>query len=715
MKLNFKKRLLLIFISLLFSLSSYMHFGDLASLSTITAILVVLIFAAVVYGALSLFIKTKLFNKFLSLDKKAKRRWIIVALLVSGFFLVVFPYQKPTISTQHSLKVVNVENKYAPAEKPALITEIRQIDSGEEVDFSDLELDGWEITPEGLYSDSTGDTFTYSAEFSDGLMIVPDPGTEYGILEVTWDGTTDRYNLFSMEWGDPTYVLLSKSSWGTPTPIWLIIGIVTILGDLSLVFTAFLFTLFGLMTLKPPRKTGKQISPWMILAYAVPMILVWTLALLAFWPGLLPYDSLNQLSQAKSGIIFDDHPAINSIYMRIMLSVWDNPASPIISRYIILAAVAGYAIYLLRRYGMPSWTAWVLSGVFAISPVTLTTSINLWKDIPYAIIFLLMIAFILRLTTTKGGWFKKPMNWILFGIVAGLMAVVRHNGVLPVAAIYFLGIIIYRKDWLRWIGAIAVTAVTYLLIIFPLYSAYNVQSESAQMSIFSEWMGYGLGAYVYHEVDMPTDEMLYLDDVISVTTGWNYDCYSFSKSFGTGDQVFPGGRAFLGVFIERFIDDPMIYINHWTCNTEHLWRLSQNDNPSSALWAAMVSDIDPETTEFFNLDIRSESKMPQLKALLVRYSNWSLEDRQVNWFIWRPAFYFFVGLGAFLINFFRTKNVGYIYLALVLTAQVASLAIGFGSPWVRYSFPTMVVAMLIWPLIFWEPTEGEVEGKITSE
>ena len=709
MKSNIKKNLLLILISILWSLSSYMHFGNLADLSPITALLAVLIFAVVVFAALRLFTRTAFFNKFLALDRKTKLRWFLAALLISALFLVVFPYQKPVIKTQHTLKVVNVENKYAPAEKPALITEIRLLKSGEDLPFSDLELDGWEITPEGLYSASTGDAFTYSAEFADGLLIIPAPGTEYGELEVTWDGKTDRYNLFAVEWGDPTYILLSKSSWGTPTAAWLLTGILTIVADVSLVVMSFLFVLFGLMSLKKQPKPAKKVSPWMILAYAVPIILVWTLALLAFWPGLLPYDSLNQLSQAKSGIIFDDHPAINSIYMRVMLSIWDNPASPIIFRYVVLAGVAGWAIYLLRRYGVPGWAGWLLSAVLAISPVTLTTSINLWKDVPYAILFLLMMMFILRLTTTRGAWFKKPINWILFGVVAGLMAVVRHNGILPVAAIYFLGLIIYRKDWLRWVGALAVTAVCYLLVIFPLYSAFNVQSESAQMSIFSEWMGYGLGAYVYHEVDMPTEEMLYLDDVISVTTGWNYDCYSFSKSFGTGDRVFPGGRDFLGVFFERFLDDPLIYINHWSCNTEHLWRLSHNENPSSALWAAMVADIDPETTEFFNLDLRSESKLPELKALLTQYANWSYEDHQVDWFVWRPAFYFYVGLAAFLINYFRTKNIGYIYLAVILAVQVASLAIGIGSPWVRYSFPTMLVAMVSWPLLFWQPAEEEVE------
>ena len=115
----------------------------------------------------------------------------------------------------------------------------------------------------------------------------------------------------------------------------------------------------------------------------------------------------------------------------------------------------------------------------------------------------------------------------------------------------------------------------------------------------------------------------------------------------------------------------MIYINHWTCNAEHLWRLSQNDNPSATLWAAMVSDINQDTTRFFNLELQSESKLPQLKTVFVRYANWSFEDRQVNWFIWRPAFYFYIGLGAFLVNYFRTKNIGYLYIALVLSAQVA--------------------------------------------
>ncbi|MBG0787869.1 MAG: hypothetical protein H0S79_22505 [Anaerolineaceae bacterium] len=709
MKLKNKKTLLVGALSLLFGLTLSMRLGSLSNQSTIMAILMVIVFTVIIFGALSLLIRTKLFTDYLMLEKKTKRRWFLIALLVSALFLVVFPYQKPTIKTVHSLKVVNVENKYAPVEKPALITEIHQIKSGKLIDFSDLELDGWEITSEGLFSGSTGDTFTYSGEFSDGLLIITDPGTQYGMLEVTWDGKTTRYNLYEMDWGDPIFITLSKGSWGTPSALWLVMGVVTIIGDLSLVYVSFLVVLFGLMSIKQQRKTENKISAWMILAYAIPIILVWTLALFAFWPGLLPYDSLNQLSQAESGIIFDDHPAINSIYMRIMLSIWDNPVSPIIFRYILLAAAAGYTIYLLRRYGAPAWVAWVLCGIFAISPVTLTTSVNLWKDLPYAIIFLMMIVFILRLTTTKGAWFKKPVHWILFGVVAGLIAVVRHNGVLPVAAIYFLGLIIYRKDWLRWVGALAVTMVCYLLIIFPLYNAFNVQSGSAQMSIFSEWMGYGLGAYVYNEVDMPTDEMLYLDDVMSVTTGWNYDCYSFSKSYGTGDQVFPGGRAFLGTFFGRFLDDPTIYFKHWACNTEHLWRISQNDNPSASLWAAIVSDINQDTTDFFNLDIHSDSKLPQVKTLFVKYANWSLEDRNVNWFIWRPAFYFYIALGAFLINYFRTKNIGYLYLGAILITQVASLAIGIGSPWVRYSFPTMVVAMLVWPLLFWQPIEREAE------
>ncbi|MBG0770692.1 MAG: hypothetical protein H0S82_03240, partial [Anaerolineaceae bacterium] len=475
-----KKNTLLIISSILLGISLSMRFGDLPNRSPFSAILLFIFLTALALANLRQVINNKIFGKFISLEKNARRRWFIVAFVVSALFLVVFPYQKPIIKTVHSLKVVNVENKYASVEKPALITMIRQIKSGEEIDFSDLELDGWEITAEGLLSTSTGDTFTYSAEFSDGLLIFPDPGTQYGMVEVTWDGETTRYNLFEMEWGDPVYITLSKSSWGTPTPFWLAIGVLTIIGDLLLVYITFLCTLFGLMSIKHPRKTENKISAWMILAYAAPIIAVWTIALLAFWPGLLPYDSLNQLSQAYSGIIFDDHPAINSIYMRIMLSFWDSPASPIIFRYLILAGAAGYTIYLLRRYGVPGWVAWILCGVLALSPVTLTTSVNLWKDIPYAIVFLLMIGFLLRLTTTKGAWFEKPFHWIIFGVVAGLMAVVRHNGILPVAAIYFLGLIIYRNYWLRWVGSLAVMAVCYLLIVFPLYSAFNVQPESAQ-------------------------------------------------------------------------------------------------------------------------------------------------------------------------------------------------------------------------------------------
>jgi hypothetical protein len=703
MKTDIKKYLTLILLALLFGLSIGLHLFYVQTLTFLPASLLFLGISLVIFGLLWLFRKTLVYNKFRSLTWKQKRPWLLIALLVSALFMLVFPYEKPVIPTQHSLKVVSVENRYAPEERKVLIQRIYRIRSNEQIPFKDLKLNGWEAMPEGLLSTKTGDTFEYSSEFADGLIIVASASEDAGMLEVTWDGKAERYNLYGPNGADPDTILLPKSSWGTPSVYGVILGVLTIVGDISLVYLSFLVVIFGLMNLKPLQPSKKKISAWMILVYAIPIILVWSLFLLAFWPGVIPYDPLSQLSQAKSGIIYNDHPAINTIYMRMMLSVWDNPAGPIIIRYLILAIVIGYSIYAFRRHGMPGWMGWVLSVLFAISPVTTTTSINLWKDVPYAIVFLLLMVFVFELITSKGVWFKKPLHWVAFGVTAGLTAVIRHNGVLPVAVIFLVGLVIYRRYWLRWVGAILVTAACYFLITKPLYSAFNVQQESAQISIVSKWTGFGLAAYVYHEVDMPTETMLQLDDIIAVKTGWNYDCYSFSRAFGTGNEVFPGGKSFLKLLFDRLISDPGVFIRHWLCNTEHLWRISPNDNPAGHLWAAYVTDINPRTADFFDLNYRSDSKLPQLKPFLSSVVHQTYEQNGLNWFIWRPAFYFYVALGALLISFFRSKNIGYLLMAALIFFQVASIAIGIGSPWVRYSFPTMVTGLLYWPLFFWKP------------
>ncbi|MDY6993584.1 MAG: hypothetical protein SVR94_13415 [Pseudomonadota bacterium] len=699
------KTLIKPFLAILSGISFSLRLLNASSLTGLTQLLAFLIPILIFGTCIWLLGRTKLYQRVIKLPARSKIRWVVIAAFGTLFLMLVLPYEKPVIKTTHTMTIKSVENRYAPEERPVLITDMYFVRSGKRIPFDKLSLRGWTVSTEGLQSNKTGSVISYSDTYSDGIIIEAPTEFEYGMIEVNYDGKVDRYNLSGYPWDDPDFILLSKHSWGTPSFLWFVIGILGIMGDVWLIFSSFFFVIFSLAHL--PRKDSTKVKQpvYMIFLYAVPLLIVWTILLLAFWPGIIPYDPLSQLSQAKSGIIYDDHPAIHTIFMQIILKIWDSPAPIIIIRYVLLSIVIGYGIWTFRRSGMPAWIAWVISASFAISPVTATTSINLWKDVPYAIAFLFLVILVFRIIVSHGEWLEKTWHWIILACAISFVAVFRHNGVLPALALIVLGCLFYRALWRKWVGVTLIAVFIYGVIVNPLYQSFNVKEKSAQANMFGKWLGYGLASYVYEEVDMSTDTMLYLDNITSVKSGWNYDCYSFSRSFGTGEGLFPGGRSTLFNFLKLFISEPEVYWHHWLCNTEHLWRLRPNDNPMAKPWAAYVSDISLATAEMFDLDYQSESKLPALKHVVSKIVNISNDNSHISWFIWRPALYFYIVVAAGLFAKFRSKNNGYLVFILLLICQTASLAIGIGSAWVRYSFPMMVTAMLFWPLLFWNPVE----------
>ena len=58
--------------------------------------------------------------------------------------------------------------------------------------------------------------------------------------------------------------------------------------------------------------------------YSLPIMLIFTIVLLAYWPGILVSDSMVQWHQAQTGAISNWHPAYNTIYIMILTKIINN-------------------------------------------------------------------------------------------------------------------------------------------------------------------------------------------------------------------------------------------------------------------------------------------------------------------------------------------------------------------------------------------------------
>jgi hypothetical protein len=94
---------------------------------------------------------------------------------------------------------------------------------------------------------------------------------------------------------------------------------------ISIGFILFIFSVW-LNTGEKPTTLPQKRSRWQWIIYSIPMILVWTIYLFTFWPGLMSSDSFGQWHEIVTGVFYDAHPAIHTLTMWLITRLWFSPA-----------------------------------------------------------------------------------------------------------------------------------------------------------------------------------------------------------------------------------------------------------------------------------------------------------------------------------------------------------------------------------------------------
>src|SRR5262249_58527353 len=79
-------------------------------------------------------------------------------------------------------------------------------------------------------------------------------------------------------------------------------------------------------------------SAWAWLGYGLPSIVVSTVFLLTFWPGLMSADSLDQWRQILTREFNDWHPAFHTLTHWLITRPWGSPAADAGRQVVVLGA-----------------------------------------------------------------------------------------------------------------------------------------------------------------------------------------------------------------------------------------------------------------------------------------------------------------------------------------------------------------------------------------
>lgn len=259
---------------------------------------------------------------------------------------------------------------------------------------------------------------------------------------------------------------------------------------------------------------------WLMLAGASTVFAFWHLA---FWPGVTSNDSLEIWRAAQiPGTYLGDHPPLNVIFYIFLSLFWNHVAIVPIFQNLSTALLTASILFSLFRRGLPlGWLVICYLIVIASVPVGLYT-IVLWKDVPYALLSVLLGFELARLYDDKRntGVSVTWKKWLyLFCLTVALIGF-RHNGILYLlivpSILLLFGIVRIR---LRTVAALGGGVVLFGLVFF-LYPG-NSATSGYLISQTKRYLDQAMDGPVVERVVDSTQKYLGIFDVNQQNMQWD--------------------------------------------------------------------------------------------------------------------------------------------------------------------------------------------------
>jgi hypothetical protein len=458
----------------------------------------------------------------------------------------------------------------------------------------------------------------------------------------------------------------------------------------------------------PPRPQG-IVARCAWLGYALPLLAAGGMYLAVFWPALMSNDSLDQWSQMVTGRYTDLAPPLYAMTNWLITRIWLSPAAVAVAQLLSLSLVVAWSLKRLRQWGMPRGLACTTCGALALLPATGILAITLWKDIPYSIGMLVLSLWVMEIIQSRGAWLAQRFSWILLGVVLGLVALYRHNG-LPVAlGLPVLLAAAYYRYWRRLALALAVAGALIWGVGGPLYR--NITRPIAPAPIraqvgTAEANGYfrvviciqHIAAHTAAGTPLTPGEQAFLDGLYPLKDGrWPYNPYRFIGGMNLDVlHSWPKWDAnkedLTALAIRLFWRRPAVNLRHVLASSSYIWGIA---GPGDASYYTVAFAQGPplryQVLRRVQNDGRAVFEWVEPRLPLPRIVGKTFRHQ---WLFWRAAIYLYLIVLSAGIAMLRSRapRYGLILLPLLLHSGVLAM-IGLAQDF-RYQFSVYLVSLL---------------------
>ena len=406
--------------------------------------------------------------------------------------------------------------------------------------------------------------------------------------------------------------------------------------------------------------------------------LVWWLG----WnPGLASPDTVDQLAQTETGVIFDLHPAAHTLYLGLLSGGGDAPEGITLFQIVWYSVLVGVTYFLLRSLGVG--IRGPVSLVMAVIPTTSVTLLTFWKDVPFALAMLGLLLLVIEARYDANDFWHRPNRVILMGISLAGLALFRHNGFLTVIAFTVVMAIVWRSHLISVMASAAIAVLIFVGVTGPLYRSFDVREGS--IPIANVFLPDLARAYIDHGELFSTEQVEALERIAPLRV-WEtkYSCTNttpllFDAEFNTR-VVAIAPEEYWELEQEVMRQFPDAPISHRLCASSYLYSPFQD---SYVQFPPVLPQTDP--------DLVIEPVVDQALSVTKPVYVW-MEQPEHFWITWRPALVVLVGViaaGAMLLQ--RATHLGaWLYLIHFGNVVATSPAHEF-----RYGFPLYIMVPVL--------------------
>jgi len=431
--------------------------------------------------------------------------------------------------------------------------------------------------------------------------------------------------------------------------------------------------------------------PWYI--YASPLITVWSIYLIIYWPGFFSPDTVAQFNMFVNHAISDWHPAFHTLTLWFLTRLWFSPAVVNIVQILLLGILLGWGFSLVDEYGTPRWAIYLGVIFLAFSPGVALILLNPWKDVAYSICMVALAIFIFLTVQSAGAWLKNTSSWIAIALIVSLVSLYRHNGAPVAFGSLLLLLVAYPKMWKPLLWATLLGLAMIWFVRGPIYRLVGVNSGNISQGNNLGVSSTALTLLNWHrEAGTPLSEevitTLNQNDALA-QEGEGLRLEALAKKASSLDQ-----QALLVSFrypwtTAKFILNRATYI-------------FQILKPSTARfeYAGLAMDDNP-------YGFKSANWFPRAGVLLNRLVFLS-EKIYFDWLFWRNAFWMDLLILGAIVACVRMRNWRYFMLTVPVLLNALPLAIFSGGQISRYILPTLLVGPLFGAFLWLASPSQEV-------